>query len=226
MPKRRRREDQTWIGRVRQIFFTGLVIILPLVITIWLLRILFDLVHGVSTPTILRILRLLRITLVDDPAFSGYAAPLIGLVATLVLIMLVGILATNLLGRRVVKAFDRLMLRIPLIKSIYGSARQLLDAFNQETTSFQRVVAVEYPRSGVFTVGFVTSEAATLKPGRGGKPMPGYTLVFLPTTPNPTSGWLAAVPEDQVLPLDMTIEDGVKLIVSGGLVVPPGWASR
>ncbi len=226
MAKRRRREDQTWIGRVRRVFFTGLVIILPLVITIWLLRILFDLVHGFSTPIILHILRLLRVPLVDDPAFAGYAAPLIGLLATVLVILLVGVLATNLLGRRLVEAFDGLMLRIPLIKGIYGGARQLLDAFNQKTSSFQRVVVVEYPRPGIYTVGFVTRDAATLQPAGGGKAMPGYTLVFLPTTPNPTSGWLAVVPESEVIPLDVSVEEGLKMIVSGGLVIPPGWVAR
>ena len=204
-------------------FLTGLVIILPLLITIWLLKILFNLVHGVSTPFILRILDLLHLPFVDDPAFATYLAPLIGLAATLLLILMVGLLATNLLGRRFVAAFDRMMLRIPLIKSIYGSSRQLLDALNRKTDTFQRVVMVEYPRPGVYTIGFLAKENATLRlAGDGGK-MPGYALVFLPTAPNPTSGWLAAVPDGDVIPLDMSIEDGFKTIVSGGLVVPPGW---
>lgn len=204
-------------------FLTGLVIILPLVITIWLLKVLFNLVHGVSTPFILRILDLLRLPFVDDPGFATYLAPLIGLAVTLLLILMVGLLATNLLGRRFVAAFDRLMLRIPLIKSIYGSSRQLLDALNRKTDTFQRVVMVEYPRPGVYTIGFLAKENATLRlAGDGGK-MPGYALVFLPTAPNPTSGWLAAVPDGDVIPLDMSIEDGFKTIVSGGLVVPPGW---
>ena len=204
-------------------FLTGLVIILPLLITIWLLKVLFNLVHGVSTPFILRILDLLRLPLVDDPGFATYLAPLIGLAATILLILMVGLLATNLLGRRFVAAFDRLMLRIPLIKSIYGSSRQLLDALNRKTDTFQRVVMVEYPRPGVYTIGFLAKENATLRlAGDGGK-MPGYALVFLPTAPNPTSGWLAAVPDGDVIPLDMSIEDGIKTIVSGGLVVPPGW---
>jgi len=205
------------------VFLTGLVIILPLLITIWLLKILFNLVHGVSTPFILRILDLLHLPFVDDPAFATYLAPLIGLAATLLLILMVGLLATNLLGRRFVAAFDRMMLRIPLIKSIYGSSRQLLDALNRKTDTFQRVVMVEYPRPGVYTIGFLAKENATLRlAGDGGK-MPGYALVFLPTAPNPTSGWLAAVPDGDVIPLDMSIEDGFKTIVSGGLVVPPGW---
>jgi len=218
-----RRGDQGLFSRLRRLFLTGLVIILPLLITIWLLRVLFGLVHGVSTPFILRILSLLRVPLVDDPAFSTYLAPLIGVSVTLVLILMVGALTTNFLGRRILSSFDRLMLRIPLIKGIYGAARQLLDALNRKTDSFQRVVLVEYPRPGVYTIGFTARENATLRPAGDRRKMPGFTLVFLPTTPNPTSGWLAAVPDREIIPLDMSIEDGIKTIVSGGLVLPHGW---
>ena len=141
------RDTRTLLGNLRGHFLTGLVIILPLVITVWMLGILFGIVHGVSTPFILRILRLLGLSLVDDAGFTTYLAPLIGVAATLLLILLVGLLTTNFLGRRIVREFDRLMLRIPLIKPIYGAARQLLDALNRKTDTFQRVVAVEYPRS-------------------------------------------------------------------------------
>src|SRR5262249_48749885 len=158
-------------------FLTGLVIILPLLITIWLLTFLFNLVHAVSTPVILRLLSLMHLPVVDVPAFSTYLAPLIGVGLTLLLILLVGILATNFLGRRFVSGFDRLMLRIPLIKGIYGAARQLLDALNQKSDTFQRVVMVEYPRPGVYTIGFMAREGATLRPV-GERSMPGYTLVF------------------------------------------------
>ena len=220
---RRRPGDRGLLARLRRLFLTGLVIILPLVITLWLLRVLFNLVHGVSTPFILRILDLLRLPFVDDPAFSTYLAPLIGVAATLLLVFLVGVLATNFLGQRFVAAFDRLMLRIPLIKGIYGAARQLLDALNRKTDTFQRVVMVEYPRPGVYTIGFLAREGTTLLLAGDRRKMAGYALVFLPTTPNPTSGWLAAVPDRDVIPLDMSIEEGIKTIVSGGLVLPPGW---
>lgn len=191
-----------------------------------MLRILFNLVHGLSTPFILRILSLVHAPLVDDPAFSGYIAPLIGVVVTLLLIVLVGLFAANFLGQRIVRAFDRLMLRIPLIKAIYGASRQLLDALNSKNNNFQRVVLVEYPRTGVYTLGFLAKQDATLVASSKDGTIAGHSLVFLPTTPNPTSGWLAAVPDRDVIPLDMTIEEGIKTIVSGGLVLPPGWERR
>ncbi|HXU12844.1 MAG TPA: DUF502 domain-containing protein [Candidatus Binatia bacterium] len=191
-----------------------------------MLRILFNLVHGVSTPFILRILGLLHAPLVDDPAFSGYIAPVIGLVATLSLIVLVGLSTANFLGQRIVREFDRLMLRIPVIKAIYGGTRQLLDALDSKNSNFQRVVMVEYPRTGVYTIGFLAKQDATLVVSEKRKSIEGHSLVFLPTTPNPTSGWLAAVPAREVIPLEMSIEEGIKTIVSGGLVIPPGWERR
>ena len=211
------------LARVRRLFLTGLVIILPLLITIWLLRALFILVHGISTPFILRVLSLMRIPLVDDPSFTTYFAPLIGVLLTALLVLLVGGLTTNFLGRRIVSDFDRLMLRIPLIKGIYGPARQLLDALNRKTNTFQKVVMVEYPRPGVYTLGFLARQNTTLRSSGERRGLPGYSLVFLPTTPNPTSGWLAAVPDRDVIPLDMSLEDGIKTIVSGGIVLPPDW---
>ena len=222
---RRRKGKTTRLGRLRQNFLTGLFIVTPLVITVWVLNLLFGLVHGISTPLILNILRLLHVDIVDDPAFASYVVPLIGLTVTLGVILGVGILATNLFGRRVVEAFDQLMLRIPVIKSIYGGTRQILDAFNATSGSFRRVVAVEYPRPGVYTLGFVARESTTIRTTEG-KPMADQALVFLPTTPNPTSGWLAVLPAKELLPLDLSVEDGIKIVVSGGIVVPPGWEGK
>jgi uncharacterized membrane protein len=222
---KRRRGRQTRLGRLRQNFLAGLFIVTPLVITVWVLNILFGLVHGISTPLILNIFRLLHVEIVDDPAFATYAVPLIGLTVTLVVIFSVGFLATNLFGKRLVAAFDQLMLRIPVIKSIYGGTRQLLDAFNATSGSFRRVVAVEYPRPGVYTLGFVARESTTIR-AEEGKPLADHALVFLPTTPNPTSGWLAVIPAKDLIPLNLSVEDGIKVIVSGGIVVPSDWEGK
>src|SRR2546422_10386774 len=173
---RSQRVDRRPLSRLRGLFLTGLVIIPPLVITVWMLGILFGIVHGVSTPFTLRILRLLGLSLVDDAGFTTYLAPLIGVAVTLLLILLVGLLTTNFLGRRIVREFDRLMLRIPLIKPIYGAARQLLDALNRKTDTFQRVVAVEYPRAGVFTIGVGGGDDTTLRGSDERQGRSGHTL--------------------------------------------------
>ncbi len=208
--------------RLRQMFLTGLAITLPLIITLWLLLLLFKLVHSVSTPIMIGVLRIIAPGFAGNPVFADYLAPVFGFFLTLLLVVLVGGLTTNLLGRRVVEAFDRLMMRLPIIRGIYGGARQLLNAFYRKPTSFRRVVAVEYPRQGIYTVGFVTHDDVRLKSaGRG--VMSGSSFVFLPTSPNPTSGWLVLIPNDQMITLDMSIEDGFKLILSGGLVIPGSW---
>jgi uncharacterized membrane protein len=217
-------ERSVW-ARLRQIFFTGLAITLPLIITIWLLRVLFEMVHAVSTPVILGLLRLVWPHYAEDPAFATYFAPFIGIVLTALLILLIGGLTTNLLGRRIVEAFDRLIMRLPLVRGIYGGARQLLNAFRSTPSSFQKVVAVEYPRPGIYTIGFVTHEQVGLQTASRGT-MSGSSFVFLPTSPNPTSGWLALVPDDDLVQLDMSVEEGFKLILSGGLVLPGGREKR
>src|SRR5262249_38948173 len=139
-------------SRLRRLVLTGLGLLLPLLITVWLPRPLFNLVPRVVAPVILRTLRVLPPPPVDHPAFTPSPPPHVGVAATALLILLVGALAGNLIGRQIVAAFDRLMLRIPLIKGIYGATRQLMDAFDSKSAAFQRVVAVEYPRPGVFTI--------------------------------------------------------------------------
>lgn len=217
--------ERTAWARLRQLFFTGLAITLPLIITIWLLRVLFEMVHAVSTPVILGLLRLVWPRDAQDLGFVTYFAPFIGIVLTALLILLIGGLTTNLLGRRIVEAFDRLIMRLPLVRGIYGGARQLLNAFRSRPSSFQQVVAVEYPRPGVYTIGFVTHEQAGLQTASRGT-MSGFSFVFLPTSPNPTSGWLALVRDEDLVQLDMSVEEGFKMILSGGLVLPGGGEKR
>lgn len=204
------------LARLRQLFFTGLILVLPMMITVWLLVILVRLVEGLSSPLLLAILKLARPGFAENPVILAWVVPILGVFVTIGLVLLVGALASNFIGRKVVEGVERLMLRLPMVKWIYGPARQLLDAFGNQGAAFRRVVAVEYPRPGVYTIGFLTRSDTVLP--REGDPMRDMSLVFLPTTPNPTNGWLAVVPNDQVVPLDMSVEDGIKLIVSGGLV--------
>jgi len=207
------------LARLRHWFFTGLILVLPMMITVWLLAVLVRLVEGVSSPVLLAVLRIAWPGFGHDPVVVAWVVPILGVVVTFALVVAVGAFASNFIGRQVVEGFDRLMLRLPVVKAIYGSARQLIDAFSNTNAAFRRVVAVEYPRPGVYTIGFLTKSDAQVA-REGAAPLRDMSLVFLPTTPNPTSGWLAVVPNAQVVPLDMSIEEGVKLIVSGGLVMP------
>jgi uncharacterized membrane protein len=135
------------------------------------------------------------------------------------LILLVGALASNVIGRRVVGAFDQVMLRIPFARTIYGAVKQFSDTvFLQNRAAFREAVLVEWPRQGLYSVGFVTGET------RGEaqvKTTERVVNVFIVTTPNPTTGFLCLVPESQVVRLEMSVEDALKLVVSAGIVVPP-----
>jgi uncharacterized membrane protein len=206
------------VAHVRDRIGSGLLIVLPLLITIWLLSILFNLINTRVTPWVLAALRAAR-----TPGLELWPArvlvPLIGVVLTAVLIYLAGLLTGNLVGRRVLSIFESAMLRIPLVKGIYGAARQLLDAVSLTgKRPFSRVVLVEFPRTGIWTVGFVTQERVH---GIGGpRGDEDAVPVFVPTAPNPTSGWVLFVREVDLVDLDLTVEQGLKLIVSGGIVSP------
>jgi uncharacterized membrane protein len=206
------------LAHTRDRLVRGLLLLLPLVITVWLLRLVFGIVSGNFTPIVVAALRAAGI----DPEQSGqirFVIPLIGLCLTLLTVYLVGVIGVNLLGRRIFAAFERGILKVPLVRSIYGASRQLLDAFSVGSQGgFSRVVVVEYPRRGVWTIGFVTNEISGKYTGAAADAR--FIAVFLPTSPNPTSGWLALVPAEDVRDLPLTIEEGITLIVSGGIVTP------
>jgi uncharacterized membrane protein len=198
-------------------------IVLPTIITLWLLRILFGIVSDDVTPLVVRVLPALGI---EDPGGwrARFVAPLVGVVLTLLLVYLIGLLAANLIGARIGAWLEGLILRIPVVKGIYGAARQLLDALGSgRKGAFSRVVLVEYPRPRVWTLGFVTNESRARVPAATATDT---LMVFFPTAPNPTSGWLALVPVDDLLEVDLSIEEGVKLIVSGGIVTPVALSDR
>ena len=206
------------IFNFRRAFPAGLLIILPLVVTLWLIGLVFRPVQRFVTPPVVTVLRWIGLSALLDRPGAGVAAFLIGLTLTVVLIYLIGVLTSNIIGRRVVRALDNLALSIPLVKSVYGSARQLIETFGAgRSGAFEQVVLVQYPRRGIYTVGLVTSET-TGEPQQ--KTSEHLVNVFVPTTPNPTSGVLVMVPGEELVPLDMTVEQALRLIVSGGIVTP------
>jgi uncharacterized membrane protein len=151
--------------------------------------------------------------------------PLIGLVLTTLFVYLLGLFAANITALKLVTWIESGILRVPLVRSIYGPSRQLLDAFTLSgDRHFSRVVLVEYPRRGLWTIGLVTREARHTI-GAVGATEHVSVPVFLPTTPNPTSGWMILVPEDELIELEISIEDGLKMVVSGGIVSPGDLAS-
>lgn len=187
---------------LRIIFGRGLVLIVPLVITIWVLNILFDTVDGIISPIFDHLL--------------GRHIPGLGFVTMVVLIFVIGVLSRNLIGRAIFRYFERFMSTLPLARTIYSSTKDLINAFRPggKGRSFRQVVLVEYPRLGMFTVGFVTNEVTVA----GEPPSGAMVSIYIPNPPNPTSGVLVLVPRDHVRVLDISVEDGLKYVLSGGIV--------
>lgn len=195
---------------IRRTLIAGLLILLPLFITYVLIAFLFNIFTGVGAPLVTGLLRLF--------GAGELAYPLVlvvNLLLSLAVIFLLGLVGTNILGRRLLAAFEGLLLRLPLVKTIYSSAKQVIETFQGPGRSFQRVVLLQYPRQGLWSIGLVATERAdnlNLVPGNK------VLTVFVPTTPNPTSGYLVIISPKDVIDLDFSIEDAFKFIVSGGIV--------
>jgi len=201
-------------------FWAGLAIVLPGVISFALLIWLFD---SISNITDLLLFFLPR-SLTHHDLGNGLIGPmhwywsLAALLLAVVLIGVVGLLARNYFGRKTIEWVDSALLRIPLLNKIYGATKQVNDAFSSTNkTAFRTVVLVEWPRLGVHSLGFLTNdqpESIRLKSNQKA------VCVFIPTTPNPTSGFLLIYPEDEVVKLDMSVADGIKYIISLGAIAP------
>ncbi len=215
-------------ARLRNNFLTGLVIVGPITITIYIVWWFIDLIDSWAKPIIDRsVMPLLnnwvRPYLPENympDAVLPFTVPGLGLVFMVVLIIMIGALAANLLGRSVVGWGEGVLGRMPVVRSLYRATKQIFETvLSQRGTSFQKVGLVEYPRRGIYAIVFVSTETTgeikeRLDDGSG------LISVFLPTTPNPTSGFLLFVPKNEVLILDMTVEEAAKLVISAGLVVP------
>jgi len=195
------------LGRfLRHSFLTGILVIVPLGVTYLILKLVFNAVDNILAPYIEK--------------FIGLDIPGLGVAATIILIFLAGLVATNVFGKTLLGYFHRGVARIPVVGSIYVSAKQVVEALGTaDTHSFKRVVFIQYPRKGLYTMGFVTREHYSLidKQGRKGD----VINVFLPTTPNPTSGFFIVCKPSDAIRAGITVEQGIKLVVSGGILAPP-----
>jgi len=196
----------------------GILLLLPLAITFVVLRWLFHAVTLMSEPGAARLLRMAG---VPQGPFFVFLTAVFALVITLGLVLLVGIVGGNYFGKLAWGYFEKLLMRVPLVRWFYGSTRQIMDAFaSPGSGAFREVVVVEYARRGVWTLGFVTAPASGIIPSRDGEE---WICVFLPTTPNPTSGYMVIVSRSETMTTSLTVDEGLKLIVSGGFIAPrPG----
>jgi uncharacterized membrane protein len=221
--KRGTRAGRTRSSRLRQSFVAGLVVILPLFITALLLRLVVGWLRSILHGTFSALFRLIAGPDLVATSWFGILETVlmfaVGLPIVLAFILFVGWLARQYVGRRLLKSFEDLVKRIPLVGGVYDAAKQLVTTvFAEGGKSYQNVVLVEYPRKGTWMLGFVTSTSRGEIQMKTAEHVVG---VFVPTTPNPTSGFLLYVPQNEIVHLDMSVEDGIKLVISGGVVEPP-----
>jgi uncharacterized membrane protein len=219
-----RPQKRSFIGWLRASFLTGLVVIAPVGLTIWLIWSVVGWIDGFVLPLVPASYqpdRVIQRIFMLDPSVSINIRG-IGVVIFLVFTVLVGWMAKGLIGRSLIRWGESIVERTPVVRSIYSGIKQISETvFAQSERSFEKACLIQYPRPGIWAIGFVSTNTKGEIAARGndGEPM---LSIFLPTTPNPTSGFLLFVPQSDVLELDMTVEDAAKLVISAGLVYPNG----
>jgi uncharacterized membrane protein len=200
------------LHRLRNYFLTGVVITAPIAITAylgWKFLVYLDDRTSVLIPA-----------QYNPENYLPFAVPGIGLVVAMVGLTLIGALTANFLGRYLIQMGESVVNRMPVVRSVYNVLKQIFEtAVSSSSTSFRQVVLIEYPRKGIWAVAFLTAYTS----GEMERRFDGQEMinVFLPTTPNPTSGFLLFVPKKDTIFLDMTVEEGIKLVISAGMIIPP-----
>lgn len=194
---------------LRKYLIAGLLVWLPLAATVIIIKLVIDLLD--------------KTLLLLPPEWRpeqllGFSIPGFGVILSITLLIITGILAANLFGRSLLKFWEGILGRIPLVRSIYTSVKQVSTTlFASDGISFRKVVLVEYPRKGIWSIGFLSNQGLPAASEIAGENL---ISVFIPTTPNPTSGYIIMTPEQDLTELNMTVEEGFKFIISMGVVIP------
>ena len=209
------------LARLRTSFLTGIVVIAPVALTLWLIWSVIGWFDGFVLPFVPDAYRPEQIL----NTFFGYDLNLnirgVGVVVFLIFATLVGWLAKGLIGRSFIRYAENLVNRMPVVRSFYSGIKQIAETvFAQQERSFEKACMIEYPRKGIWAIGFISTTAKGEIAERNSSKGP-MVSVFVPTTPNPTSGFLLFFPKADIVELDMSIEDAAKLVISAGLVYPP-----
>jgi uncharacterized membrane protein len=209
--------QKSLLARWRSSFLTGLAVVLPAVVSFALIILVFGTVANVTDKLLFLVPRHITHDQNGDGPMYWYWS-LIALVLAVILITFIGWLARYYVGQRMIEWADHVILRIPFLNKIYAATKQINEAFSSGSkNAFKTVVLVEFPRAGSYSVGFITSEGSGEIAARMNEKL---VCVFIPTTPNPTSGFLILVPEDKVTKLEMSVADGIKYIISLGAISP------
>ena len=211
-------------SRLRSSFLTGLVVIAPVWLTIWLIWSVVGWIDGAVLPWVPNSYQPDRLIqdLLGLSRDSQINVRGIGVIIFLMFTIIVGWMAKGIMGRSLIRVAESLVERTPVVRSIYSGIKQISETiFAQTERSFEKACLIEYPRKGIWAIGFISTTAKgeiTKRAGNSGDML----SIFLPTTPNPTSGFLLFLPEEDVIELEMTVEDAAKLVISAGLVYPNG----
>nr|MBN2278623.1 DUF502 domain-containing protein [candidate division Zixibacteria bacterium] len=189
---------------IRHQFVAGVLVVVPLILTYVVLRFLFESIDGILSPLIQKTLH--------------YNIPGLGIIVTILLIILAGFFTRGIIGKTIYRYSERVLVKTPVIRVVYLAAKQLIEAVTvPQIKSFKEVVMCEYMRKGLYAIGFATARIKFIDSPDGPRKMVG---VFVPSTPTPISGVLVFVAEDEIIPINITVEEAVKMLVSGGIVSP------
>ena len=198
---------RTW--SLRRYLVAGVLVWLPILATLWVITFIVGLMDSI----------LLWLPEQYRPQqLVGFPLPGVGIVVALVVLLFTGLLVTNLIGRRLVQYWDGIIRRIPLVRSIHGGVKSFAESVFSTSNSFRKVVMIQYPRTGVWSIGFITAEDVGELTDKTGVR---HACVYIPTTPNPTSGFIVMVPSTEVVELQMTVDSAMKMIITCGVVMPP-----
>lgn len=207
-------DDHSRIITFRNALFTGLILLAPLVISLWALSKIIAIVGGTVRPIFVVFLP----EFIKDASHLNLLWDALSTIIVLVMVALLGYVSRYVFGKYLLSVGERMMLGIPGVSAVYNTVKQIVDTFSsQKRNLFSKVVMIEFPRKGTWVIAFLTSEGRGEPQARTAEKI---STVFVPTTPNPTSGFLILVPDSEIKELEMTVSEGMKLIISGGGVVP------
>jgi len=198
------------MSKIRSWFFTGILVMTPLILTIYVVWAFITFVDNLVVPLVPYYYK--------PSTYLPFPIPGLGLIIVFIFTTFVGILATGLFGRTLIRLWENILSRMPVVRSVYSAIKQILETvMATQSDAFRQAVLVEYPRKDIWAIGFVTGSTKGEVGENVNKKM---VNVFMPTTPNPTSGFLLFFPEKDLIFLKMSVEDALKLVVSGGMVIP------
>lgn len=205
---------------LRGYFYAGLIVILPLFLTIFIINWIINLIIAVTMESFFTVFINNAISFfgIEDNLHLKTAVYILYLLSILIFITFIGYITKNIIGKKITRSINRVIGKLPIVKHIYTTINQIVSLISSDKgNTYKRAVAVEYPRKGIYSIGFLTSETNEALSKSEGKDL---CNIFIPTSPNPTSGMFICVEKKDVIFLDMKIDDTVKLIISGGVIVP------